>query len=84
MEKSGIANNYQYYRQTENGWVISVVCKEAFINGHLGNFEVAVWNVNEGGNRAIHVIATDRDFFEVSDILVDWKKDPEELYQRCD
>lgn len=79
-EWSNLANNYQFYQEYDNGWIISVVCKEGMICGDQGLFEVGIWNKLTGMDTIV-VVGQCLDFFEVTDLLVDFKKDPVKMYE---
>ena len=73
-------NDYQYFREYDNGWHISVVCNYAIRDYEQGYFEVAVWTNDKSSRYANHgviLLGTSLDFKEVADMLTGFEINPE-------
>ena len=81
--RSEIANNYQYFKEREDGWVFSVVCNRGTQGQEEGFFEIAVWNDRQNYLRAI-VIDTYLNFSDVAKIEKQFDINPKRLADRHD
>ena len=78
--KKGIENNYQYYKERKDGWILSAVCNQATREYEVGLFEVALWQ--RVGNETIVIADTQCSFDEVAKYEKDFDKNPAKLYMK--
>ena len=73
-------NQYQYYKERKDGWVLSVVCNQATREYEVGLFEVGLWQ--RVGNETIVIADTQCSFDEVAKYEKDFDKNPAKLYMK--
>ena len=64
-------NDYQYYREYDNGWTISITCNYATHDFEKGYFEIKVETLDP------HIIGTSLDFDEAARFLREFETNPE-------
>ena len=75
-----IENNYQYYKERKDGWILSVVCNRMTKANEMGLFEVALWQ--RVGNETIVIVNTHCSFDEVAKHEKAFDKNPAKLYMK--
>jgi len=73
--------SYQYWRKYDNGWVISIVCREGLHGSDEGWFEMAIWNTEMPEYEEIVIVTQSADFFEIADMLSDFSENPDKFYE---
>lgn len=73
--------SYQYWRKYDEGWIISVVCREGLNGSESGWFEMAIWNDQMPEYESIVIVTQQADFFEIADLLSDFHDNPDKFYE---
>lgn len=79
-QKLGQKQSYQYWRTYDNGWTISIVCREGMTGADAGLFEMAVWNNDIPKFQTMVIVTASADFTEISNLIEEFKDDPERFY----
>jgi hypothetical protein len=80
-QKFGQKQSYQYWRNYDSGWTISVVCREGMNGADAGLFEMAVWNNSVPKFETMVIVTASADFTEISNLVEEFKEDPERFYK---
>lgn len=75
-----IENNYQYYKERKDGWILSIVCNKITRENEIGLFEVALWQ--RVGNETIVIADTNCSFDDVAYYEKAFDKNPAKLYMK--
>jgi len=73
--------SYQYWRTYDNGWIISVVCREGMNGADTGLFEMAVWNNSIPEFETMVIVTASADFTEISGLIEEFMDEPEKFYK---
>jgi len=80
-QKFGQKQSYQFWRGYDNGWVISVVCREGMNGADTGLFEMAVWNNTIPEFETMVIVTTSADFAEIGGLIDEFLDEPEKFYK---